>query len=196
MSFVTSSRVLTPHFQDRLLSNPGLASLAVAAALGKLGQRSLAMVVAAAWVVLGPLRAAGAPADITPPRRLDVAPVPYPLDGKGDAAVDLVIVVDPTGVVTDVRVRQGAPPFAHAAVAAVHTWRFAPATRDETSIASRIAVTVTFHAPPPAPEPPPAGRHVETQPRRAPVPPAGPAPEPPIDVSVKGQREELGTNHI
>ncbi len=152
--------------------------------------------VGAASLALTPLRAAGAPADVVPPRRLDVAPVPYPPEGHGDASVDLAIVVDPIGVVTDVRVRQGAPPFADAAAAAVKTWRFAPATRDETPIAARIAVTVTFRAPPP--EPPPAAPRVEAQPWKPPVPTAAAAPEtePPIDVSVKGQREELGTNHI
>ena len=152
----------------------------------------------AASIALAPLHAAAAPVDVTPPRRLDVAPVPYPPDGHGDAAVDLAIVVDPTGVVTEVRVRKGEPPFADAAAEAVKTWRFAPATRDDTTVAARIAVTVAFHAPPPPPAPPPAALPVEPQHRKSPglpSPIAGEA-EPPIDVSVKGQREELGTNHI
>ncbi|MGA7119397.1 MAG: TonB family protein, partial [Polyangiaceae bacterium] len=85
---------------------------------------------AALSIAIVPAAALSAP-DIVPPRRLDAAPVPYPADGNGDASVDLVIVVDPVGAVTDVHVRRGTPPFSNAAVEAVKTWRFAPATRDD-----------------------------------------------------------------
>ncbi len=143
---------------------------------------------------IAPPRALAAPADVLPPRRLDAAPVPYPTDGTGDAAVDLVIVVDAVGVVTDVRVRQGSPPFAEAAAQAAKTWRFAPATRDEAPTSARIAVTVNFHAPP-APAAAPAAT---PEPKRPSVrsPPGAPAAAPTIDVSVKGHREELGANYI
>jgi TonB family protein len=136
---------------------------------------------------------------VVPPRRLDAEPVPYPPNGQGDASVDLVIVVDPLGAVRDVMVRQGAPFFADAAAAAVKTWQFAPATRDETPIAARIAVTVTFHAPPQPhvlpthPMPPSEPQHPREQTTLA---RGAPEPAEPIDVSVKGEREELGTNHI
>ncbi|GEM_PF-3083656 len=102
--------------------------------------------------------ARAAPASVVPPRRLDAAEVPYPADGRGDAAVVLIAVVDETGQVTDLTVREGSPPFAAAALAVVRRWRLAPATTDGTPISARIVVTVTFHAPlPPAPPPPKGG---------------------------------------
>ena len=147
---------------------------------------------AALSIAIVPAGARAAP-EVVPPKRLDAAPVPYPADGKGDASVDLVIVVDPVGAVTDVRVRQGTPPFSDAAMEAVKNWRFAPATRDDAPTSARIAVTVTFRAPPP---PPPQPREVPPAPERPARPPGEAAPAPTIDVSVKGHREELGTNYI
>ncbi len=133
--------------------------------------------------------ARAAPANVVPPRRLDAAEVPYPADGRGDAAVVLIAVVDETGQVTDLTVREGSPPFAAAAMAGVRRWRLAPATRDGTPISARIVVTVAFHAPPPPAPPSPKGGA---------TPAAGPAAAvaPPVDVSVKGEREEPSTIHI
>ena len=141
-------------------------------------------------------RTAAAEPTVVPPRRLDAAPVPYPPDARGDANVVLIVVIDSEGVVTDVTVRKGERPFSDAAAAAVKTWRFSPATRDETPVPSRILTTVTFHAPPPAAPP-----RAEVPPPVA-APPSAPtsgAPNeeaPPIEVSVKGEHEELGTNHL
>lgn len=134
-----------------------------------------------------PLRShAEASRAIVPPRRLDSSEVPYPSQGQGDASVLLVLTVDATGKVTDVVVRQGSPPFADAAVAAVRRWRFAPATREDEPIAARISANISFHAPPPEiapppPPPPPARRNV---------------PKPPVEIFVKGEREEPSTIHI
>src|SRR6202167_835326 len=98
------------------------------------------------WVALA---ASAAPADaapskITPPRRLDAVEVPYPVGANGDATVVLSVVVDARGEVTDVSVRDGAPPFAGAAVAAVRSWRFSPATRDDVAVSARITATMAF----------------------------------------------------
>src|SRR5579859_1171744 len=106
---------------------------------------------------LAPAPAHAQSAEVVPPRRLDATPVPYPPEGHGDASVTLVLVVDSAGEVKDALVREGAPPFSDAAVAAVKNWRFAAATRDGSPVAARIVAAVNFRAPPPEPavSPPP-----------------------------------------
>ncbi len=131
---------------------------------------------------------------VLPPRRLDTTEVPYPASGKGDASVVLVLVVERNGEVTDALVREGSPPFTDAAVAGVRTWKFAPATRDGTPVAARITATVSFHAPAPAAPAPAAPAPLE----KAPTPPhpLASAKQAPVEVSVKGEREEPSTIHI
>jgi TonB family protein len=125
---------------------------------------------------------------IVPPRRLDTVEVPYPEGAQGDATVTLVVLVDATGTVQEVTVRDGAPPFAAAAAAGVKGWRFAPATRDDDPVPSRIVAKVTFHAPVVVP-----GKHEPI----APAPgPSATAPPPPVEVTVQGEREEPSTIHI
>jgi len=170
-------------------------------AVARRGRTAVGAVAVAASIALVPLvpRAAlAAREDVVPPRRLDAAPVPYPPDGHGEGSVVLVVVIDATGLVTDVTVREGAPTLSDAAVAAVKTWRFAPATRDDAPVASRIVVTVAFHPPAPAPEPPPPIVEAPSEAPRAPPPREDTvsAPPAPAEVTVKGAHEELGTNHI
>jgi|HubBroStandDraft_2_1064218.scaffolds.fasta_scaffold03751_5 TonB family protein len=153
--------------------------------------RTRAVVAGAALAFVGLLCPAQALAahTIVPPRRLDAIDVPYPQGGQGDATVVLVVLVDASGGVQDVTVREGTPPFADAAVAGVRAWRFAPATRDDEPIPSRIVAKVTFHAPVivPARAPP-----------VSPPPVAAPASAfaPPVEVTVQGEREEPSTIHI
>lgn len=130
-----------------------------------------------------------AAAVIVPPHRVDSGDVPYPAGAHGDASVTLLVVVDPNGRVTDVTVRSGAAPFGDAAAARVKNWQFAPATKDDEPIAAKITVVLHFHEPrvlpallpPPTPNAPPATTE--------------PAP-PPVEVTVKGEREEPSTIHI
>jgi TonB family protein len=166
----------------------------VLARLALLRNARVALVAACASLIFF-FEGAAAAANVVPPRRLDDAQVPYPAGAQGEATVTLRLVVDANGDVTQVTVQDGSPPFSDAAVDAVKRWRFTPATKDDAPVSSRIAATVTFHPPQrpapvvPAPAPVPAVR-----------PPAGgPTPardEAPDEVSVKGDREELGTNHI
>lgn len=165
--------------------------------ISRSGARAWGLLVATVALLFSP-NAAAVPG-ITPPKRQDKAEAVCPPDGKGDATVVLALVVDAEGAVSDVAVREGQSPFVEAAVAAVRTWRFAPATRADTPIAARIAAVVTFHAPSQAP---PAQA---VAPAPAPVPPAsaGPAgaqpasaPEEIVQVAVKGEHEELGSIHI
>ncbi len=143
-----------------------------------------------AGIAFGGARRAAA-ASIVPPHRIDSGDVPYPAGAHGDAAVTLVVVVDPSGHVTDVTVREGAAPFGDAAAARVKSWQFAPATKDDEPVAAKVAVVLHFHEPrvlpallpAPAPEPPPA--RIDAAP-----------PPPPVEVTVKGEREEPSTIHI
>jgi TonB family protein len=136
--------------------------------------------------------AAAAPPVIVPPRRLDASEVPYPARGKGDATVVITLVVDASGEVSDVTVREGAAPFDAAAIDAVRSWRFAPATRDDVPIVARITATVVFHAP----APPPVAAAPAVVPPESTLEPPPPGEIPTLDVSVKGQREEPSTLHL
>jgi TonB family protein len=149
------------------------------------------MALVAACVALIHLPGAAFAATVVPPRRIDDAQVPYPAGGHGEASVTLVLVVDASGVVTQVKVQDGTPPFSDAAVDAVKQWRFTPATKDDAPVSSRIVATISFHPPAP-PEPVPSAPPVVA----APAPATAAQGEAPIEVSVAGPREELGTNHI
>ncbi len=136
---------------------------------------------------------------LVPPRRTDTAPVPYPPDAHGDASVALTLVVDEGGAVADIRVTRGGPPFAEAAVAAVRTWHFEPATKDDVPTAARITALVEFHAPEPpkeSPAPPLPSPPAPNAPSPAPRADASSAPTEPETVSVHGEREEPNTIHI
>lgn len=152
-------------------------------------RRTLPRVVVAILVTLvvvgagSPVHAA--PPDVVPPRRLDSTPVPYPPNAKGDATVTVTVVIDVTGKVTDVALREGVSPFAEATLAAVAHWRFRPAMKEDVPISARILAEVTFHAPPPPPVIP-----------KLPEVVAPPKPQVPVTVSVRGEREEPGNIHI
>jgi TonB family protein len=159
------------------------------------GELSSLGAVVAGLVLCWPPRLALASPTLVPPRRTDTTPVPYPVDGRGDASVALTLVIDAQGAVTDVHVTRGEPPFADAAAAAVRVWRFQPATRDDVPIAARISATVAFHTPPP-----PAVSRAQTAPA-PPVPAPASAASPPAPpgtetVWVRGEREELDAIHI
>jgi len=166
-------------------------------AIRRWARRALRAFVSSAALALAPNAAAGQK-DVTPPQRQDKTEAVYPPDGKGDATVVLALVVDASGTVTDVSVRQGASPFSEAAMAAARAWRFAPAKRGEAAIAARILAVVAFHAPsqaPPAParKPPPV---VPEATGAAAGAAALPQPEEIVQVAVKGEHEELGSIHI
>jgi TonB family protein len=107
-----------------------------------------------------------------------------------------VLVVDETGAVTDVTVREGVAPFAEAAVEAVRTWTFSPATRDGTPIAARLSAVVTFRAPSPTPAPPPAAPTDAAPQTPAKASRDAPPHDEVIEIAVKGEHEELGSIHI
>jgi TonB family protein len=158
--------------------------------LGSLRRRGAALCALAAIGFVPLTRARAAPLDVVPPKRLDVQEVPYPAGASGDSVVVLAVVVDETGAVTAVDVREGASPFSDRAAESVRTWRFAPATRGGVPIRARILATVKFHAPEVQPPPPPQRVRVAADGRDAAAPP------PPIEVSVHAEREEPSTIHI
>jgi TonB family protein len=129
---------------------------------------------------------------VMPPRQRGTSAVDYPAGASGDGAVVLIVTVDSDGSVADVKPASGEEPFVTAAVAAAHTWKFDPATRDGAPVAARIKMEIDFHAPKPiepeTPAAPDAG-----------APAAGPRPAPaaavPVavdEVDVRGLRAQPG----
>lgn len=87
----------------------------------------------------------------SPPRRI-LGPQPhYPPEARrarAEGTVTLDVVIDETGVVTDVRVVRSPPLFAdafdEAAIAAVRQWRYDPYVQNDNPVAITTTVTVTF----------------------------------------------------
>ncbi len=126
----------------------------------RLGGRLLLSLCLSAWASHAQEPANAGP-HLEPPRVLE-APLPPLPDAATDGAaptdprVRLQVTLDDAGLVTEVAVVESAG--AHldeAAIAAVRTWKFAPATRDGEPIAATVPVDVPFLAPPaPSAEPP------------------------------------------
>lgn len=88
----------------------------------------------------------------TEPRAVDTPPPDYPLQfacaGAGGQVV-LMLSLDAQGLPAEVRVENSSrrPALDAAAMAAVRTWRFKPATRHGQPVPARIRVPVTFTPP-------------------------------------------------
>ena len=124
---------------------------------------------------------------LSPPVPQSSTDVPYPPGASGDAAVLLELVVEKDGRVSRADVIEGDPPFAEQAQRAVLSWRFTPARRGDTPVAARIRARVAFHQ---EEEEPPAAASVPVAP--APTQAPKPAPAPPLEVTVRGDRREVG----
>jgi TonB family protein len=129
---------------------------------------------------------------IVPPQPLST-PLAYPDGASGAATVVLELTLDAAGVVVDAQALAGDAPFRDAALAAVRSWRFAPAERDRRAVAARIRYSVQFTPPePPTPAPSapaPATSNVPTRP----APQRTPQPQSALlEVIVEGQRASPG----
>ena len=80
---------------------------------------------------------------LTPPKPR-LTPIEYPEGVTSAAEVVLQMTVGIDGIVTDVTVLSGTPPFDEAARTSVRAWRFDPALRDGRPIAARIRYTLRF----------------------------------------------------
>ncbi|HEY8078361.1 MAG TPA: TonB family protein, partial [Labilithrix sp.] len=153
-----------------------------------LRRRVVAGIVAASLAASALAHAQPAPPQqhsLTTPKLLTSPEVPYPAGGSGEAIVTVEVVVGPDGSVLDAKALSENEPFSSAAVEAVKTWSFEPATRDGKPMAARIRVEIAFHPPeikveppPPPPEPTPA------------KPPPTPKREEPVEVTVRGEKPE------
>jgi TonB family protein len=136
----------------------------------------------------------GAPLVVTPPAAESSTDVPYPAGAQGDATVLLDVDIDKDGHVSSAVVSEGAEPFAEQARRSVLEWRFTPARRGSTPVASRVRARVQFHQEqmpsPPGPTVPAA--------QGTPAAPASPEAtssvvlEVPEEVTVRGVRHEIG----
>jgi len=136
------------------------------------------------------------PSDLLPPVAQSSTDVPYPEGADGDAAVVLELMVEKDGSVSSVTVVEGAEPFAEQARSAALTWRFTPAQRAQRAVAARIRARVAFRR-----EPEETSAPTEPSTPVAPAAPAAlneaaprpsPPPEPPLEVTVVGARQEIG----
>jgi protein TonB len=88
------------------------------------------------------------PEAAVPPERLEIGSEPqYPEEARRagrEGLVILKIIIDEEGRVTEVDVLRGGEPFASAAVRAVRTWRYRPATLAGTPISIYRVVKVPF----------------------------------------------------
>lgn len=124
--------------------------------------------------------------EITPPSAQTGTDVPYPPGAEGEALVVLELIVEKDGSVSSATVVSGDEPFAERARSAALSWRFAPAKRGDVPIAARIRARVDFH---PEVEEPPV---VVAPPPPAPGTKPEPPPEPPVEITVLGERREIG----
>jgi hypothetical protein len=148
---------------------------------------------------------AAAQSKLEPPKRIDSTPVAYPVGGHGDASVTLTIVVDAEGLVREVQVTRGDPPFAQAAEIGVRSFRFVPATKDDLPIAARITAVVEFHDPS-APKSPSTSSAANASLPPATTPPSEPSAAPPlapsaaaslpVQVTVRGRSRDPGGEHV
>jgi TonB family protein len=124
----------------------------------------------------------------TPPVALVNTEVPYPSGATGEARVVLEIVVDVDGSVSQVRVLAGSEPFAKQARTAALKWRFDPARRGDLPVAARVLALVEFR------QQVPETTEVDTATPAGSPPPqtSGGAAPGPLEVTVHGQRRDLG----
>jgi TonB family protein len=121
--------------------------------------------------------------------------VPYPAGAQGNATVVLDVDIDKDGHVSNAVVTEGADPFADQARRAVLTWRFSPARRGLVPVAARIRAQVQFHqeeAPSTSRPTGPAVAAQGTPPTPSPAPTSSVVLEVPEEVTVHGERREIG----
>jgi TonB family protein len=131
---------------------------------------------------------------VSPPVASASTEVPYPSGAKGDSVVLLEILVAKDGTVSETKVLNGEEPFAEQARQAVLRWQFTPAMRGTEPVAARIRARVDFHqqqtAVSAAPAATPAAVAAPASQRLATNGP--PSIDAPLDVTVRGQRREIG----
>ena len=127
---------------------PAAAAPAAAAAVAAAAAAAPNSPPAAAPVQVGDLAEAGP--DVVPPQAISKTPPTYPALAarqRQAGVVTMDVLVDENGTVQDVKVTKGIKPdlgLDAAAVAAVRTWRFRPATKNGVRVKVHITLTTTF----------------------------------------------------
>lgn len=143
--------------------------------------------------------------DLTPPSLASEAEAVLPegTELTEDVAVVLRLTIDAEGVVTEAEILESAgSPYDEAARAALLSFRFHPARRGDTPIASRISYRYVFHAPvvaePASTEPEVEGEAEETDGGAPEIDPGAdvavsdPPDEPPLGVTAEVERDNGG----
>lgn len=128
---------------------------------------------------------------VTPPRLLGDAIVEYPDGAAGSAEVVLELLIGASGDVLEGSVVEGEEPFAGVARSRALGWRFEPAQSGGRPRAARIRFRISFAAPSSSPDAAMGAGGVPGMPSASPVAPTVAAPPArPIEVTVRGGREE------
>ena len=133
--------------------------------------------------------------ELVAPEPVSSTDVPYPAGAAGEATVVLELVVERDGSVSSADVVEGSAPFAEQARGAVLGWRFLPARRGEVTVAAKIRAKVVFRrdeAGAPSTSAPQRRAQATAPKVESSATLAGPAPEPPVDITVSGVRREVG----
>jgi outer membrane biosynthesis protein TonB len=83
----------------------------------------------------------------TPPIPLSLIPPPYPPQSLFGGEVLLDALVGRNGLLSDIKIIHGEPPFLEKALAATRTWTFVSARAESHAIEARIAITFQFPQP-------------------------------------------------
>lgn len=83
------------------------------------------------------------------PQFLSGPSIEYPTGAHGSATVSLEALIDRKGLVSEVRVLSGDPPFVEQAQRAVRQYRFTPATVEGRAAPARVRLRIDFHEPNP-----------------------------------------------
>jgi len=152
--------------------------------------------------LLSPHRVSAQPAPpaLEPPKLRSEVPVPYPPGGTGEQEVVLRLRIGVDGRVEEATVLQGEEPFASAALAAIRSFTFDPATREGKPVPAFIRFLLRFAPPappPPSSEPRPVASSSAPAPTgTTPVPPAAPRVEAEEEVTVLGTRTAPGVSSL
>lgn len=130
--------------------------------------------------------------DVLIPPSPIATPIEYPEGESGSASVTLELTLDDQGAVRSARAIDGDSKFSAAALVAVQSWRFRPASRRGKHVAARIRYTIRF-TPPEAAAPPPPPPEPASPPGERARPGSPSTPREAVGILIEGERAPPGS---
>jgi TonB family protein len=103
------------------------------------------VIFSAGLAALYPLPSPGSYAPFVAPRIASAGDIPYPINTTATGMVTLLLSLDATGKIQNVRVLRDIPPLTSAAQTGVQSWTFTPATLNGNPVPARLSVNVVFN---------------------------------------------------